>query len=203
MLTFSTTEPHPPETIQLLERFAGVFEQTYTRFLDLQKAEAQARESQIELGLERVRARAMAMQKSDELKELIGTVYNELTKLDLALDRCLIWVMNSEDFSSRFWMANAESQPVNFYIPHHDNPPYLAFVKAWKDRNKRWQYDLHGQVKKEWDGYVFNQTEMKHLPDPVKKNMQATDRVMLAALLYPLPACFFSQGQADVSFRYG
>ena len=41
-------------------RFAKVFEQTYTRFLDLQKAEAQARESQIQLALERVRARTMA-----------------------------------------------------------------------------------------------------------------------------------------------
>ena len=173
---------HPcPEAHDIFKRFSKVFEQTYTRFLDLQKAEAQAREAQIELGLERVRARAMAMQNSDELKELIGTVYNELTKLDLAFDRCLIWVMNREDLSSRLWMANAESQPVNFYMPHHDNPPYLAFVKAWKDRNTKWQYDLHGQVKKEWDGYVFNQTEMKHLPDPVKKNMQATDRVMFAA----------------------
>ena len=31
----------------ILQRFGKVFEQTYTRFLDLQKAEAQARESQI------------------------------------------------------------------------------------------------------------------------------------------------------------
>jgi hypothetical protein len=35
----------------ILKRFAKVFEQTYTRFLDLQKAEAQARESQIQLAL--------------------------------------------------------------------------------------------------------------------------------------------------------
>ena len=46
------------------KRFAKVFEQTYTRFLDLQKAEAQAREAQIELALERVRARSMAMHQS-------------------------------------------------------------------------------------------------------------------------------------------
>ena len=48
----------------ILVRFAKVFEQTYTRFLDLQKAEAQAREAQIEAALERVRARAMAMHHS-------------------------------------------------------------------------------------------------------------------------------------------
>ena len=68
-LSFSSDKQIPEETIQLLERFAGVFDQTYTRFLDLQKSEAQARESQIQLALERVRARTMAMQKSDELPD--------------------------------------------------------------------------------------------------------------------------------------
>ena len=61
-LLFITLEPCP-EFHDVFKRFAAVFEQTYTRFLDLQKAEAQAREAQIELGLERVRARTMAMQK--------------------------------------------------------------------------------------------------------------------------------------------
>jgi len=68
-LSLSSPEPKPAETIQLLERFASVLEQTYTRFLDLQKAEAQAREAQIETALERVRSRSMAMHKSEELSE--------------------------------------------------------------------------------------------------------------------------------------
>ncbi len=34
------------DSITILQRFAKVFEQSYTRFLDLQKAEAQAREAQ-------------------------------------------------------------------------------------------------------------------------------------------------------------
>ena len=37
------------ELSQIFPRFAKVFEQTYTRFLDLQKAEAQAREAEIQL----------------------------------------------------------------------------------------------------------------------------------------------------------
>ncbi|MBL0132155.1 MAG: hypothetical protein IPP43_14520 [Chitinophagaceae bacterium] len=61
-IIFITFEP-VPDTHDIFKRFAKVFEQSYTRFLDLQKVEAQAREAEIELGLERVRARAMAMQK--------------------------------------------------------------------------------------------------------------------------------------------
>jgi HAMP domain-containing protein len=54
-------EPVAPKIQSILQRFASVFTLTYTRFLDLQKAEAQAREAQIEASLERVRARAMAI----------------------------------------------------------------------------------------------------------------------------------------------
>jgi hypothetical protein len=96
------------EEFDVLTRIAKVFEQTYIRFLDLQKAEAQAREAQIELGLERVRARAMAMQKSDELADLVATVFNELTNLDFALTHCFIWIFDADSLSGRIWQANQE-----------------------------------------------------------------------------------------------
>ena len=54
-LLFITYEP-VPQAWDIFKRFSNVFDQTYTRFLDLQKAEAQAREAQIETALERVRA---------------------------------------------------------------------------------------------------------------------------------------------------
>ena len=62
-------------------RFGKVFEQTYTRFLDLQKAEAQAREAQIEAALERVRARTMAMQRSEELAEVATVLFQQVKAL--------------------------------------------------------------------------------------------------------------------------
>src|SRR5678810_771396 len=68
------------ENANILQRFANVFEQTYTRFLDLQKAEAQARETQIQLALERVRARTMAMHNSDDISSTTTVVFAELKK---------------------------------------------------------------------------------------------------------------------------
>ncbi len=61
--------PYTDEENNTLMRFGKVFQQTYTRFLDLQKAEAQAREAQIESGLERVRQEQWRCIKSDELSE--------------------------------------------------------------------------------------------------------------------------------------
>ena len=116
----------------LLKRAAKVFNRAYSRFLDLQKAEAQAREAQIELGLERVRARAMAMQNSEELKELIGTVFLELTKLDIVLTRCVIIIYDPKTIASTWWMANSEapSEPIGLIVQYHKQDPYLADIKA-------------------------------------------------------------------------
>ena len=80
-LLFITLEPCP-EFHDVFKRFAAVFEQTYKRFLDLQKAEAQAREAKIEAGIGKSSsARRMAMHKCDELASWLILFLEELTKL--------------------------------------------------------------------------------------------------------------------------
>ncbi|HVE61422.1 MAG TPA: hypothetical protein VNA26_06370, partial [Chitinophagaceae bacterium] len=172
-----------PEVASILEKMGTAFDLAYKRFEDLQKAEAQAREAQIELGLERVRARAMAMHNSDELKELIGTLFTELTKLDLVLTRCVIMIYDSDVNTSRWWMANSEDpeNPNGFYIKQHEHPPIVAYFKGWRERQLKWSYVLEGQVKKDWDVFLFNETELKFLPDFVIEGMKAPDKVYLNA----------------------
>jgi hypothetical protein len=80
----------------ILKRFAKVFEQTYTRFLDLQKAEAQTREAQIEASLERIRSVSMAIRKSNELFDIIHTVFDEWKRLGLELYECNINLLDPE-----------------------------------------------------------------------------------------------------------
>ncbi|HET6767152.1 MAG TPA: ATP-binding protein [Chitinophagaceae bacterium] len=171
------------EAKTVMKRFANVFNLTYKRFLDLQKAEAQAREAQIELGLERVRARAMAMQKSGELKELIATVSTELSKLDVILDRCFLMIYDFKTLGVTWWMANPEtsSDPIGLYVKYHEQAPYLAFLKAWQDRLVKWQYLLEGSAKKTWDEFLFVETELSRLPGFVIDNMRANDKVYLSA----------------------
>ncbi len=182
-LSFSFDKNVSNEIIVAQERFAAVFDQTYTRFLDLQKAEAQSRESQIQLGLERVRAKAMAMQTSEELNELIGTVFSELTKLDFVLTRCLIMIFDPESKASRWWMANSEApaEPMNYLVQNHKNPAYDAYLKAWKERNLKWRYTLKGKVKRDWDDFLFVDTELTQLPKPVIEGMKAPEQVLLSA----------------------
>ena len=96
MIGITTNEAPNSVTLKLIERFTIVFEQTYTRFLDLKKAEAQAREAQIEAALERVRAKAMAMHSSKDLAETITVFYRELKSLGVIPRRCGIALMDKE-----------------------------------------------------------------------------------------------------------
>ena len=180
-LMFITYEP-VRESHDIFKRFGKVFEQTYTRFLDLHKAEAQAREAQIQLALERVRARAMAMQKSDELKELIATVYIELGRLDFLLNRADIEIYDPKTRDSTWWMFHPESsEPIGLLVKYHELPPYLAHLKGWEEREAKWLYILEGEVKKTWDKFLFTQTELSKLPGVVIANMRSVERAYLYA----------------------
>ncbi len=94
-LMFITFEPCPAAW-DIFKRFAKVFEQTYTRFLDLQRAEEQTREAKIEASLERVRAKAMAMHSSADLAETIKVFYQELGSLSVTPRRCGLGLVDKE-----------------------------------------------------------------------------------------------------------
>ena len=166
----------------ILLRFAKVFEQTYTRFLDLQKAEAQAREAQIELGLERVRARAMAMQKSDELSELVDTVFKELTKLDFALTWCIINIIDETSMSNTVWAANPDinKAPESYHMLFEDYPFHHAMMKGWKERKTKYVYTLEGNEKKIYDEYLFSETEFKRTPEAAQAASRAMEKYVVS-----------------------
>jgi DNA-directed RNA polymerase subunit N (RpoN/RPB10) len=176
LITFSATEPQPIESIFLLERFAAVFDGTYTRFLDLQKAEASAREAQIELGLERVRARAMAMQHSDELAELVDTVFKELTKLDFALSWCMINIIDEPSMSNLVWGANPGigKAPESYHMLFEDYRFHHEMFKGWKEKQAKWVFVLKETEKEIYDDYLFTQTEFRRVPGEIQKAMRAT-----------------------------
>jgi signal transduction histidine kinase/ketosteroid isomerase-like protein/DNA-directed RNA polymerase subunit N (RpoN/RPB10) len=182
-LQVDTLEPLSEENLDILKRFGKVFDLTYTRFNDLQKAEAQAREAQIELGLERVRAKAMAMQKSNELAALVETVFKELTKLHFIFDRCIIMIYDEKTNASTWWMANPEPgyEPVGVFVEDHKHSPYQAYMQAWKNQTIKWEYLLEGKEKKDWDDFIFTETDMSLLPQPISKGMRSVESVYLNA----------------------
>jgi signal transduction histidine kinase len=108
-LLFITYEP-VPDAHDIFNRFAKVFDQTYTRFLDLQKAEAQAREAQIEAALERTRTQSMLMKHSDEIKSVSEVFQEQLLRLDISSEFSYVWLPDESTSSHQFWASWTEDQ---------------------------------------------------------------------------------------------
>ena len=70
--------PLPADKEIILKRFTKALDHAYTRMMDLQNAEAQTREAQIEVALERIRARAMAMHSSNELMDVANILREQM-----------------------------------------------------------------------------------------------------------------------------
>ncbi|MBC6491533.1 ATP-binding protein [Flavihumibacter stibioxidans] len=102
------TYKHCQESYDIFIRFARLFEQTYTRFLDLQKVEEQARNARIELALERVRARSMAMRNSEELADLSLELVKQVQILGVATWFCAFNIYDDNQQYSTEWGSNGE-----------------------------------------------------------------------------------------------
>ena len=99
--------PLSDANLDILSRFGKVFDLTYTRFNDLQKAEAQAREAQIEAALEKVRSRSLAMHQTEEIKDVITLIRKKLKELDIAMASHTVLILTLKEGSKDFtqWIA--------------------------------------------------------------------------------------------------
>ncbi|MGB5369293.1 MAG: ATP-binding protein [Flavobacteriaceae bacterium] len=124
------SKPYSEEDNEIIKRFAGVFEQSYTRFLDLQKAEAQARESQVEAALERVRAKSMAMHKSEELAELSLELVKQVQALGVATWFCAFNIYDDDPKGSLEWGSNGQGTFPRYRTPREGI--FLRYYEAGK-----------------------------------------------------------------------
>lgn len=156
-LLFITRE-HVPEAHDIFKRFAKVFEQTYTRFLDLQKAEKQAREAQIEAALERVRSRSMAMHKSEELQDVIHVVHKELLDLNISIKGGSFIAIN-DDISTeiRCWGSGGTANTsIEIIIPRYEKPFYTNLLKGIKKGVGFFTENYSQEEKKAFFKHLFN-----------------------------------------------
>ena len=138
-LMFITYEPVPDDW-DIFKRFGKVFEQTFTRFLDLQKAEAQTREAQINLAVERVRAKALAMHKSEEIIEVVAKLKDEVMSLDIPDVVAATIFLNEGDDKVRMWDLSSIEKNDEGYQTHLDitfklkkTDPHLYVKRVWEN----------------------------------------------------------------------
>nr|WP_297706232.1 ATP-binding protein [uncultured Eudoraea sp.] len=155
--------PYSDEDNTILMRFGKVFQQTYTRFLDLQKAEAQTREAQIEGALERVRSKTMAMHNSEDLEDIVISLFGEV--LNLGLDksiRCGIGILEgNKGMETRSVNSNSDGTVelrvgmLNMTI----HPMLVGLKKAWKNGSTEYSYDYTGKDVRKYYKALNNEPE--------------------------------------------
>ncbi len=171
-LMFITLEACP-EAHDIFKRLGSVFEQTYTRFLDLQKAEAQAREARIEAALERVRSRTLAMQKSDELAETSAVLFQQLIQLGIEPNRLYITIIKDDQANAEFWITDEDGSKVSsaFETNLNNNPVFKKMLEGWKGKKSTLTIDMKGEELQEYFRYLSS------LNVPFKGGLAQTRRI--------------------------
>ena len=183
-LGLSTYHPLREEDIDLFKRFVNVFELAYRRYLDIERAEAQAREAQIEAALEKVRSRSLAMHRSDELQEVVNTVFERLKDLNISLNSASIFIFKEGSKDWEQWVATSTTNYSHFFhIPYTDLPIFRDLEDA-KQQGKDFYEVLYPFLEKNtWFKYAFEHTEYSRIPDDRKTFMIESECLIISFAL--------------------
>jgi signal transduction histidine kinase len=138
--------------MSILQRFKTIVEITFRRYFELQKAEAQTREAQVEASLERVRSRTLAMQKSDELAETAAVLFMQLITLGIDPNRLYIAIMKDESGNVEFWITDEDGSKVSsaFTANLQHNPSWKKMFEGWKEGKKSITIEMQGEELQEY-----------------------------------------------------
>jgi signal transduction histidine kinase len=162
-------EPLSPDRAEILKRFARVFEQTYNRFLDVKKAEAQTREARIEAALDKIRARTMAMNHSEDIADAAGLLYSELIKLGIMMVSCGYVLIDRNTRVGSYYMASPEgSFELEAYdLGHSETEVMKRIYTSWEEQEPYCVIELKGQ--ENMDHHTYVALNAKNFPWTVKK----------------------------------
>jgi signal transduction histidine kinase len=145
----------------ILEKMGAAFDLAYTRFFDLQKAESQTRQAKIETALEKVRARALAMQEPEELTEVAKVLRHEMGLLGVEeLETCSIFIHDETMNRTECWYALKDSRSEEKKLVSDHFPLQLHSTWVGREMEKFYSADakkvsilMQGTNRKEWINY--------------------------------------------------
>jgi len=167
----------------ILKQMARVFEQAYTRFLDLERAEKQAYESNIEASLERVRGMAASMNHSDDLKQIAETMFMELEILKINPLRYGLAIMEDDKTHAEIWASTVNDGHYLGLIGRISlnwHPMLQKVAYAWEGQIEEVIYKLEGVELNQY--YEKISTINTHIPNVEELLDPDTDIVQYASL---------------------
>lgn len=160
-LGFVSTKALTAFEIELLKRFRNVFHLAYKRFADIKFAKAQAREAEIQLSLEKVRAATNSMHSTENLLGVIKIVSEQIEGLGIRFTHVNFRTTEGEDdwdlWSHFKWLGS----PVRWRVQYFDHP---IFNRSRNNPN----YLVHQEVftLDEKISFESKLVELQLLPNP-------------------------------------
>jgi len=177
----------------ILQRFANVFEQSYSRFLDLQKAEAQAREAQLEAALERVRSKTMGMHNSEDVGQAVLTMFNELAGIGNKSLRSGILIIN-ENITMDVWTAHQDGSLVIGNVDMQIHKLLKEVFDSWKRGEQYFVYKIGG---KEQSAYFKAINESSDYP--IKYDIKSLPKSQFCHCFFFSEGAIFAWGESEIS----
>ena len=144
VLNYEGLLPSKQEAV-ILKRFAKVFDQAYTRFLDLQKAEAQVREAIKASSLDRVRGEIASMRNTADLGRITPLIWKELTALGISFIRCGVFIMDEQQNVVHTYLSTPDGSAIAaFHTPIDTSGNFAAAIDNWR---KQKMYTTHWVAK--------------------------------------------------------
>ncbi len=138
------------DRIEKVKRTTAILlEETIEELEQKRKAvEEQNREREIENALERVRARTMAMHKSDDLTSSVSIVFSELEQLGFKTVRCGIGIFNDNSRKVNVWTASENGGSKTALLSGDEileGHPLLEGIYNAHQSQEDYSYVLEGQ----------------------------------------------------------
>lgn len=146
-LGLTTYKSLPESALKIFKRFHNVFTLAYRRFIDIENAEAQAREAKIEASLEKVRGVALSLKKSDEMLDIAQVLYEQLLELGFSnIRNAIIDIRNGDGDTFTDYDYSHEMSGTVTHMSYHDDPTLEGqFKKMATTTNDFFELVLEGK----------------------------------------------------------
>ncbi len=123
------------EECNVMIRFAQVFGLIYTRFLDLQKAEAQANETLKQTSLDRVRGQIASMRSTEDLQKITPLLWSELKSLGVPFFRCGIFLIDEIEKIAHVYLSAPDGHSLAVLkLSFEANSLTSNVVEHWRNK---------------------------------------------------------------------
>ncbi len=149
MLNVTSTQALTEEECEIMIRFSAVFGLIFTRFLDLQHSEENARNASREASLNRIRAAIATMRTRNDLEKITPLIWKALKELGVPFIRCGIFIMDDQQRLVHTFLSTPDGRAIAVNHLPYDMPFTLISegVACWHRR------ELYVE---DWDANAFN-----------------------------------------------